>query len=107
MPETPKSDRKDFPSQDIPSLFNYGQVYNYALESLPVIEENINNTEDEENLHNTGLGLMTDKPFTVGRKYIDSGFVHDLSAIKTNERYFVWAHVWVISDFTHNVNITL
>ena len=52
---------------------------------------------------------MTDKPFTVGRKYIDSGLVHDLSDNKTNEHYFVRAHVWLSmqSDFPHNVNIIL
>ena len=52
---------------------------------------------------------MTDKPFTVGGKYIDSGFVHDLSDNKTNEHYFLRAHVWpsLQSDFPHNVNIIL
>ena len=52
---------------------------------------------------------MTDKPFTVGRKYIDSGFVYDLSDNKTNEHYFVRAHVWPFMqpDFPHNVNIIL
>ena len=58
--------------QDVPSLFNDGLVYHYMLESLPVIKENINSTEDEENLQHTGLGHMIDKPLTVGRKYIDS-----------------------------------
>lgn len=47
--ETPKSDWKVFPSRDIPSLFNHRHVYHYALESLPVVEGNINNTEDKEN----------------------------------------------------------
>ena len=37
-PEAPKSGWKVFLSQDIPSLFNYGHVYHYALESLPEIE---------------------------------------------------------------------
>ena len=35
VPETPKSGWKVFPSQDLPSLFNYGGVYYYVLESLP------------------------------------------------------------------------
>jgi len=109
VPQTPKSGWRVFPSQDIPSLFNYGHVYHYTLESLPVVEENIGSTEDEENQQDTGLGHMTDKPFTVGRKYTDSGFVHDLSDNKTHEHYFVRAHVWpsMQSDFPHNVNIIL
>ena len=40
VPEIPKSGWKVFPSQDIPSLFNYGHVYHYVLESLPVVESN-------------------------------------------------------------------
>lgn len=93
VPETPKSGWKSFPSQDIPSLFNYGHVYHYALESLPVVE-NTNEVENEDDPQDTGLGHMTDKPFTVGKKYIDSGFVHDLSDNKTSEHYFVRAHIW-------------
>ena len=102
MPEKPKSGWKGFPSQDILSLFNYGQVYNY--QSLPVVEENINNTKDEENPWNTELEHMTDKPFTVGRKYIDSRFVDDLSADKTKQRYFVTTRMAVhaIGLYTQN-----
>ena len=90
VPQTPKSDWRVFPSQDNPSLFNYGHVYHYTLESLPVVEENIDSTDDEDNPQATGLGHITDKPFTVGGKSLDSGFVHDLSD-KTNEQYFVRA----------------
>ena len=109
MQQTPKSGWRVFPSQDIRSLFNYGHVYHYTLESLPVVEENISNTEDEENPQEKGLGHITDKPFTVSGNYIDSGFVHDLSDNKTNEHYFVRANVWpsMQSDFPHNVNIIL
>ena len=59
----PKSGWRVFHAQDIPSLFNYAHVYHYTLESLPVVEENINNTEAEENPQNTRLGHMTYKPF--------------------------------------------
>ena len=109
MPQTPKSGWRVFPSQNIPSLFNYGHVYHYTLESLPVVEENIDSTVDEDNPQDTGLGHMTDKPFTVGRKYIDSGFVHDLSDNKINEHYFVRAQGWpsMQPDFPHNVSILL
>ena len=52
---------------------------------------------------------MTDKPITVGRKHIDSRFVHDFTDNKTNEYYFVRAHVWpsMQPDFPHNANIIL
>ena len=48
VPQTPRSGWRVFPSQDIPSLFNYSHVYHYTLESLPVVEENFNNTEMKE-----------------------------------------------------------
>ena len=40
-----------------------------------------NNEDDEKE---NGLGHMTDKPFTIGRKYVDSGFVHDISDRQQN-----------------------
>lgn len=108
VPVIPKTGWRAFPSQDIPSLFNYGHVYHYALESLPFVEDN---TADEDNnkILDTGVGHMTDKPCTVGRKYVDSGFVHDLNDNKTDEHYFVRAHVWpsMQGDLPHNVNVVL
>lgn len=48
---------------------------------------------------------MTDKPFCNGRKYVDSGFVHDLTDTKTDDYCYVKAHVWLSmnTDFPHNV----
>ena len=65
------------------------------------------NQNDEEN--DQGLGQMTDKPLKNGRKYVDSGFVHDLMDSKTNKFYFLRAHVWpsMKSDLPHNVLIVL
>ena len=45
----PSTGRRAFPSNNIPSLFNYGHVHYYALESIPL---NLDNTEDIED----GLG---------------------------------------------------
>ena len=68
LPFIPSTCWPDFPSHYVPSLFNYGRVYNYTLESLP------NDLEDIDD----GLGYMTDKPMKNGRQYVDSGFVHDV-----------------------------
>ena len=46
----------------------------YALESILL---NLDNTEDIQD----GLGHKTDKPMKNGRKYVDSGFVHDIMDI--------------------------
>ena len=105
-PDIPMSGWSSFQSQDIPSLFNYGHIYHYALESIRtvVVDHNQNDEEDDQ-----GLGHMTDKPLKNGRKYVDSGFVHDLMDAKTNEFYFLRAHVWpsMKSDLPHNVLIVL
>ena len=68
LPFIPSTSWREFPSHCIPSLFNYGHVYYYALESLA------NDLEDIDD----GLGHMTDNPMKNGRKYVDSGFVHDV-----------------------------
>ena len=73
-PFIPSTGWPAFPSNNIPSLFNYGHVHYYALESIPLDLDNIEDIEDE-------LGHMTDKPMKKGGKYMDSGFVHDMMDI--------------------------
>ena len=94
LPLVPSTGWRAFPSQNIPSLFNYGHVHYYTLES---VQEEI---ED-------GLGHMTDKPLKNGRKYVDSGFVHHIMDTVNGERYFVGAHVWswpsMRAELPHNV----
>ena len=52
---------------------------------------------------------MTAKPLKNGRKYVDSGFVHDMMDTKTEEHYFLKAHVWpsMRNELPHNVLIIL
>ena len=105
-PDIPMSGWCSFQSQDIPSRFNYGHIYHYALESIRtvVVDHNQDDEEDDK-----GLGKMTDKPLKNGRKCVDSGFVHDLMDAKTNEFYFLRPHVRPLmkSDLPHNVLIVL
>lgn len=58
-----------FPSMDKPLLFNYGHVYHYALESLPALPSQ---ERDEDDDVDNGLGHMRYKPFSAGRKYVNS-----------------------------------
>ena len=97
----PSTGWRAFPSQTIPSLFNYGHVHYYALESV----QDINGPEEIED----GLGHMTDKPLKNGRKYVDSGFVHDMMDTVNCERYFVRAQVWpsMRTEFPHNVIVEI
>ena len=101
VPFIPSSGWRVFPSHNIPSLFNYGHVHYYALKSI----QNIDDTQDIED----GLGHMTDKPLKNGRKYANSGFVHDLMDVIDGYRYFVRAHVWpsMRTELPHNVVVVI
>ena len=74
-------------------------MYYYTLESLP------NDLEDIDD----GLGHMTDKPMKNGRKYVDSGFVHDVMDTENADHYFVRAHVWpsMRTELPHNVVVII
>jgi len=74
-------------------------VYYYALESLA------NDLADIDD----GLGHMTDKPMKNGRKYVDSGFVHDVMDTQNADHYFVRAHVWpsMRTELPHNVVVII
>ncbi|CAH3175503.1 unnamed protein product, partial [Porites lobata] len=54
LPDIPSKGWRDFPSYNIPQLFNYGHIHYYVLESI----RNVNANEDDDE----GLGHMTDKP---------------------------------------------
>ncbi|PFX15417.1 hypothetical protein AWC38_SpisGene20362 [Stylophora pistillata] len=91
-----------FPSQNIPLLFNYGHVHYYPLESIQNVADHPEDKED-------GLGHMTDKPLKNGRKYVDSGFVHDMMDTVNGDHYLVRAHVWpsMRAELPHNVVVVL
>ena len=63
LPVIPTTGWREFQSHDIPSLFNYGHIHYYALESI----KNVGSFSDDD-----GLRHMTDKPMKNGRKYVDS-----------------------------------
>ena len=52
---------------------------------------------------------MTDKPTKNGRKYVNSGFTHDMMDNLNNEHYFLRAHVWpsMRNELPHNVVVVL
>ena len=111
VPIVPEKGWRSFPSQDIPSLFNYGHIYHYALESIQTVQldpPKVVEAEDDQD-EIDGLGHMTDKPLKNGRKYVDSKFVHDLMDNKTDQHYFLRGHVWpsMRNDLPHNVLIIL
>lgn len=90
VPLIPPGSWHTFPSQNIRSLFNY-------------VQESIQNLNSEDQDH------TTHKPMKNGRKYLDSGFVHDMMDTSNTEHYFVQAHVWpsMKTDLPHNVVVVL
>ena len=74
-------------------------MYSYALASL------VNDLADIDD----GLGHMTDKPMKNGRKYLDSGFVHDVMDTQNANHYSVRAHVWpsIRTELPHNVVVII
>ena len=105
VPDPPQKNWRVFPSCDIPSLFNYGHVYHYSLETLPTCSDNF--AKEDEN--DQGIRHMTDKAFKNGRKYVDSDFVHDVEDNRTQNHYFVCAHMWpsMRGELLHIVLITI
>ena len=86
IPCIPSTAWRVFPSQNIPLLFNYGHVHYYALESIKNVADHPEDIKD-------GLEHMTDKPLKNGRKYVDSGFVHDMMDTVNSDHYLVRPHV--------------
>ena len=68
-------DWNNFQSKEIPSYFNYGHIHHYTLESI----ESLVTDYDEDG--DCDLGHLTDKPLKSARKYVDSGFVHDVMSM--------------------------
>ena len=88
------ADWNKFQSKDIPPYFKYGHIYHYSLESL----KDVTPVDDDGD---NAIDHMTDKPLKNARKYVDSGFVHDITDAKSKDYYFIRAHVWL----PHNVKL--
>ena len=79
---------------------------------LPLCPESLlalpSQEKDEDDDVDNGLGHVTDKPFGAERKYVNLGFLLDMTDTKSDDHYFVRAHVWpsMKSDLPHNVTIT-
>ena len=87
----PGEDWKSFPSCDIPSMFNYGHVYHYLVESISQFATG-NNDEDSNDESNTGY-TATAKPLRKGMNLMKSDFISDIQDNKIEDSYFVRAHV--------------
>ena len=73
-----------FPSRNLPSMYNYGHVYHYLVESVPTGDDGLETDE---------ASSMTAKPLKKGRNLLKSGFIEDIQDSENPDHYFVRAHV--------------
>ena len=76
----PTSGWTSFPSRNIPEMFNYGNIYQYLVESL-------------NNIMCPGYNDGTEKPLKKGLALKDSGFVHNVTDHQVGNFYFISGHV--------------
>ncbi|KAJ7369714.1 hypothetical protein OS493_036996 [Desmophyllum pertusum] len=80
----PESGWGNFPSRNIPVLFNYGYVYHHLVESVVDLLPDDNNEDDEA----VDVGdTVTAKPLKKGRGLLKSGFVENCHDNDNDDNY--------------------
>ena len=86
----PESGWGNFPSRNIPVMFNYGYVYHHLVESVVNLLPDDNNEDDEA----VDVGdTVTAKPLKKGRGLLKSGFVENCHDNDNDDSYFLRCHV--------------
>ena len=87
----PQNGWQVFPSKNIPSMFNYGHVYFYLVES--VVNMNLPSDarmdDDEDFVDSMNTDTVTAKPLKKGRGLLNSGFVENVQDNITNSGDYV------------------
>lgn len=82
-----------FPLVDIPTMFNYGHVYQYFIESIYNVSASVSDSDNDGNCAG-GSGYATSgKPLQKGHNLMKSGFVNGIHDSRQEDHYFVIAHV--------------
>lgn len=82
---------KNFPSKNIPSTFNYGNIYHYIVESV----QNMPSVQDVEDCdtncddNRDRVDLHTAKPLRKGKTFFTSGHVQNMKDNENTDFYFV------------------
>ena len=82
-----------FPTNSIPSMFNYGYIYHYIIESMPSLPNS--EAVDKDDLADAidCQSSTTAKPLTRGQQYVDSKYVADVMDTEDNGFYYLKANV--------------
>ena len=90
----------NFPSKDIPGMFNYGHVYQYLIESVAQfgqagLSQNASSEDEDDNRdfpEDSGY-TSTARTLRKGMSLMKSGFVNDILDNTDDNYYFCKAHV--------------
>ena len=88
MSRHPENGWKPFPSQNIPKMFNYGNVYSFLIEDLARVSIGAKNGESSEEEVDTG-DCSTEKPLRKGRNLLKSGFLTNVTDNSDHSFYYV------------------
>ena len=85
----PESGWRNFPSRNIPVMFNYGYVYHHLVESVVYLLPEENNEDEPVDVGDT----VTAKPLRKGRGLLKSGFVENCQDNDNDDSYFLRSRV--------------
>ena len=90
-----ESSWKDFPSRNIPPMFNYGNIYYYLIESVPMVAEAFGNdsSSDSDYGEKEEFQVATAKPLKKGSYLVKSKFLDDVQDNEGYDSYALRAHI--------------
>ena len=90
-----KSKWVKFPGTSIPSMFNYGHIFHYIIETMPSLPAATwaGGDDDDDQDDIDGQSSTTAKPLRRGQQYVDSKYVSDLMDKEDDTLYYLKASV--------------
>ena len=90
-----ESSWKDFPSRNIPPMFNYGNIYYYLIESVPMVADAFGNdsSSDSDYGEKEEFQVATAKPSKKGSNLVKSKFLDDVQDNEGYDSYALRAHI--------------
>ncbi|XP_065056808.1 uncharacterized protein LOC135685019 [Rhopilema esculentum] len=85
----------DFPSRNIPPMFNYGNIYYYLIESVPMVADAFGNdsSSDSDYGEKEEFQVATAKPLKKGSNLLKSKFLEDVQDNEGYDSYALRAHI--------------
>lgn len=105
----PQSGWKQFPSDDIPKMFNYGHIYHHIIESPQFSRtDHVQLSECDSEAEDDSLDVGTEKPMRKGMVFFKSGHVQSMMNCVNEDNFYLCK---CMSSFTpkttYNVCVSL